>query len=157
MAVIIHFLESQMTSILNILNKRKWPFKLHTWVQNVSKHSKTSNSDAEYWLVVGGLLMALELLRRQIRQIKGTQIRVIQFNTKYIVYFIILFIVFCRYSTRALLNNLDSTCKFKVGSNVLNKNQKPIMLLMKHILCWFDEGDLIIDATCGTGTMAAST
>jgi hypothetical protein len=51
MAVIIHFLEAQMTSILNILNKRKWDFKLHMWVQNVSKYSKTFNSDAEYWLV----------------------------------------------------------------------------------------------------------
>ena len=55
-----------------------------------------------------------------------------------------------------MLNNFDSTCKFKVGSNVLNKNQKPIMLLMKHILCWSDEGDLRIDATSGTGTMAMS-
>ena len=51
MAVIIHFLEAQMISILNILNKRKWAFKLHTWVQNVSKPSKTFNSDVEYWLV----------------------------------------------------------------------------------------------------------
>ena len=73
------------------------------------------------------------------------------------MYFIILFIIFCRYSTRALLNNLDSTCKFKVGNNVLNRNQKPILLFMKHVLCWSDEGDLIIDATSGSGTMAVST
>jgi hypothetical protein len=29
-------------------------------------------------------------------------------------------------------------------------------LYMKHIICWSDEGDLIIDATSGTGTMAVS-
>ena len=51
MAVIIHFSEEHITSLLNVLNKRKWEFKLHTWVQNVSKYSKTFNSDLEYWLV----------------------------------------------------------------------------------------------------------
>jgi len=51
MAVIIYFLETQMTSILNILNKRKWDFKLYTRLQNVSKYSTTFNSDTEYWLV----------------------------------------------------------------------------------------------------------
>ena len=52
MAVVIHFSEPQITSILNILNKRKWEFKLHTWVQNVSKYMKKNfHSDSVYWVV----------------------------------------------------------------------------------------------------------
>ena len=33
------------------LNKRKWEFKLHSWVQNVSTYSKNFTIDSEYWLV----------------------------------------------------------------------------------------------------------
>ena len=51
MDVVIQFSEPQMSSILNVLNKRKWEFKLHTWVPNVSKYSKNSHSDAAYWVV----------------------------------------------------------------------------------------------------------
>jgi hypothetical protein len=61
-----------------------------------------------------------------------------------------------RYSSRSLLNKLDVTSKFKAGNYILNNNQKPIHLFMTHILCWSDEGDLIIDATSGTWTMAVS-
>jgi hypothetical protein len=158
MVVIIHFLEAQMTSILNILNKRKRDFKLHTWLPNVSKYSKTFNSDAEYWLVcwrsIDGPLTFNEIDSSDQRYAnKIYSIYTFLFHEFYLLFFIII----CRYSTRALLNNLESTCKFKVGSKVINKNQKPILLFMKHILCWSDEEDLIIDATSGTGTMAVST
>jgi hypothetical protein len=51
MAVIIHFSEAHMTSLLYVLNKRKWEFKLHTWVQNVSTYSKSFTSDAAFWVV----------------------------------------------------------------------------------------------------------
>jgi hypothetical protein len=39
---------------------------------------------------------------------------------------------------------------------ILNNNQKPILCFTKQILCWSDEGDLIIDATSGTWTTAVS-
>jgi hypothetical protein len=42
--------------------------------------------------------------------------------------------------------------KFKVSDKTLNPFQKPLLLFMKHILCWSNEGDLIIDATLGSGT-----
>jgi hypothetical protein len=61
-----------------------------------------------------------------------------------------------RYSSRLLLNKLDVTSKFKAGNYILNNSQKSILLFMKHIFCWFDEGNLIIDATSGTWTMAVS-
>ncbi len=37
---------------------------------------------------------------------------------------------------------------------MLNPCQKPILLFEKHILCWSNYGDLVIDATSGTGTLA---
>jgi DNA modification methylase len=46
--------------------------------------------------------------------------------------------------------------KFKVSDKTLNPFQKPLLLFMKHILCWSNEGDLIIDATSGSGTTAVS-
>ena len=51
MVVVINFSEPQMTSILNVLNKRKWEFKLHIWVKNVTKYSKNFHYDAVYWVV----------------------------------------------------------------------------------------------------------
>ena len=51
MVVVINFSEAHRTSLLNVLNKRKWEFKLHTWVQNVSTYSKSFSSDAAYWVV----------------------------------------------------------------------------------------------------------
>ena len=40
-----------MTLLLNVFNKKKWEFKLHVWVQNVSKYSKNFQEDAVYWVV----------------------------------------------------------------------------------------------------------
>ena len=51
MAVIIQFSEANLTSLLNVLNNRKWEFKLHTWVQNVSTSSKSFTSDVAFWVV----------------------------------------------------------------------------------------------------------
>ena len=52
MAVVIHFSEPQMTSILNVLNKRKREFKLRIWVQILLNYSKNFHSDAVvYWVV----------------------------------------------------------------------------------------------------------
>ena len=39
----------------------------------------------------------------------------------------------------------------------LNPHQKPLLVFIKHILCWSRDGDLIIDATSGSGTLAVST
>jgi hypothetical protein len=51
LAVVIHFSEPRMTSILNVPNKRKWEFKLHIWVQDASKCSKNFHSHAVYLVV----------------------------------------------------------------------------------------------------------
>jgi hypothetical protein len=62
-----------------------------------------------------------------------------------------------RYSTRGLLNEFHDSKKFKVNGVTLNPYQKPLLLYMKHILCWSQDGDLIIDATSGSGTTAVRT
>ncbi len=51
MAVVIHFSEPQMILLLNVLNKKKWEYKLHIWVQNVSKYSKNFQEETVYWVV----------------------------------------------------------------------------------------------------------
>ena len=65
-------------------------------------------------------------------------------------------VMYYRYSTRCLLNEFPDSKKFKISGVTLNHYQKPLLLYMKHIMCWSNYGDLIIDATSGTGTLAVS-
>jgi DNA modification methylase len=64
------------------------------------------------------------------------------------------FLLCHRYSTRCLLHEFPDSKKFKISGATVNPYQKPILLFMKHIMCWSNFGDLIIDATSGTGTLA---
>ena len=65
--------------------------------------------------------------------------------------------IYYRYSTRCLLNKFPDSKKYKMSGKLLNSHQKPILLFMKHLLCWSKAGDLVIDATSGTGTTAVIT
>ncbi len=60
------------------------------------------------------------------------------------------------YYTRCLLKDFPDSKKFKISGVTLNHYQKPLLLFMKHILCWSNYGDLIIDVTSGTWTLAVS-
>ncbi len=42
----------------------------------------------------------------------------------------------------------------KISGATVKPYQKPILLYMKHIMCWSNFGDLIVDATSGAGTLA---
>ena len=68
----------------------------------------------------------------------------------------IICVMYYRYSIRCLLKDFPDSKKFKVSGVTLNHYQKPLLLYMKHIMCWSNYGDLIIDATSGTGTLAVS-
>ena len=64
--------------------------------------------------------------------------------------------MYFRYSPRCLLKDFPDSKKYKISGNTLNHYQKPLLLFMKHIMCWSNYGDLIIDATSGTWTLAVS-
>jgi hypothetical protein len=59
-----------------------------------------------------------------------------------------------RYSTRCLLNDFPDSNFFEISGAKLNPYQMPILLFMKHIMCWPNYGDFIVDATSGTKTLA---
>ena len=59
-----------------------------------------------------------------------------------------------KYSTRCLLNDFPDSKKNKISGAMLNPYQKPILFFMKHIMCWSIYGDLIVDETTGTQTLA---
>ena len=61
-----------------------------------------------------------------------------------------------RYSTRAIVPRFVEKHKFKVSNVNLNPYQKPLLIFIKHILCWSNDGDMLIDATSGSGTLAVS-
>ena len=66
------------------------------------------------------------------------------------------FIFWYRCSTRCLPHEFPDSKKFKISGATVNPYQKPILLFMKHIMCWSNFGDLIVDATSGTGTLAVN-
>ena len=61
-----------------------------------------------------------------------------------------------RYSTRAIVPRFVEKNKFKVSTVNLNPHQKPLLVFIEHILCWSNNGDMIIDATSGSGSIAVS-
>ena len=65
-------------------------------------------------------------------------------------------IFFCfRYSTSMLLGHFKDTKKFGYPK-VLNRYQKPLLVFMRHLLCWTKMGARVIDITSGSGTTAVS-
>ena len=59
-----------------------------------------------------------------------------------------------RFSTAFILGAMKDTKKFKMGGVTLNPFQKPLLLLIKHLTQWTNPGELVVDATCGSGTAA---
>ncbi len=52
-ALIIHFSESNVHVVLSSLMKRKWSYKIHSWVKNFQpmKSSLKFNNGYEFWVV----------------------------------------------------------------------------------------------------------
>ena len=74
---------------------------------------------------------------------KGASVVVIFIANTYFINFLL-----CdRYSTRCLLNEFPDSKKFKISGATVYPYQKPILLFMKHIMCWSNYGDLTVDAT----------
>ena len=52
MVVVIHISEMQLLFLLIVLSKRKWLYRLHTWVMDESPSiSKKYPTDTQYWVV----------------------------------------------------------------------------------------------------------
>jgi hypothetical protein len=136
------------------VSKKKWEYKLHTWVKDVVPSDNTFSSVTEFWVVCWRsedeeLVQINENVAESQRCVNQLflLLKVMKKKLKY---------GFCRYSTRGTLNSFSETKKFKVSNKTLNPFQKPLRRFMKHILCWSNEGDLIIDTTSGSGTTAVS-
>ena len=51
MALVIHTLDKHLIHLFNVLSKKKWEYKLHTWVKDVVPSDDTFSSDTEFWAV----------------------------------------------------------------------------------------------------------
>ena len=147
MALVIHTLDKHLIHLFNNLSKKTWEYKLHTWVKDVVIFDDTFFSDTGFWVVCwrskdGELVRINENVIESQRCVNQLflLLKVMKLKMKY---------TFCRYSTIGTLNSFSETKKFTVSDKTLNSFQKPLLLFMKHILCWSNEGDLIIDATSG--------
>ena len=59
-----------------------------------------------------------------------------------------------RFSTAFILGAMKDAKKYKFGGVTLNPLQKPLLLFIKHLSQWSQPGELVVDATCGSGTAA---
>ena len=152
MALVIHILDQHLIHLFNVLSRKKWEYKLHTLVKDVGPSDGTFFSDTEFWVVCwrseDGELAQINKTAAESQRCVNQVFLLLKVMDKKMK------CIFCRYSTRGLINSFSETMKFKVSNKTLNPFQKPLLLFMKHILCWSDEGDLIIDATSGSGTTA---
>ena len=141
MVVIFHILHTQLQFIFNARSNRKWDFRLHTLDIN------HSSNDTQYWVVCWRVDDGTPFLVEKVSD-EDQRCECI----KYIANIhLINFLLRDRQSMRCLLNGFPDSKEYKISGATVNPSyQQPFLLFMKHIMCWSNYGDLIVDATSGT-------